>query len=906
MSPFPRHPQDLPQREDIWHAFVIRLQTWVTEPGKKPVRPYGLMILNSTDGKIMGLEAVETVSPDWARESLFKAITRPGPGLQPHRPQIITLADPALVAALPPALSEIGVECRQMDTPVEAREIVADIEGHIRGDRPDVPGLLSVEGVTPEIVGDLFGAAAEFYRSAPWVWLTNTQALAVQIPSKAAPRYVSVMGNAGVEYGLSVSLRWDDLERMASGAVEDPMEFIPPDGAHSMLFNPVVNTPFDDVDAAEQYHWEIVSDQAYPLPVIFDRRAGALRPDRAELLWYQAALRAIPIFVRDHMRPDGQGDYVPTEAPIQVPTSEGQVTATIRYPAGKLDRAAEPAAQMDWSDEEESNGMPSFDGRIMEGQMAAMASQMGGQPFIDDLKLQEAQQLMYQAWEDGNPARRIALAHQALSISPDCADAYALLAEEEADTVGRALEYYRQGVAAGERALKDKFDEATGYFWGILETRPYMRARRGLADMLWRLGRREEARAHYQELLRLNPSDNQGIRYLLADLLLGMDLDAEVQKLLNKYRGDWSAVWFYTQALVEFRKGGATDKANKALKKALGQNLNAPPYLLGQKRIPQNLPDRIGMGDENEAVAYAADHLNHWRRTEGAVAWLQDQLEALAAKATQSARTKGPSLDQVIESLLTVADGPVALDDLVQQVLARKPSKAKNPVQAVTNHLRNSYRQVSYAFLDRQTIIPLRLAFQGARFRITLDRQMISQGAVPLYPYFMPFLRGVRVAAPPKIVPTFENDQGREIPSGLTTLHVRQQGLIGELTQGHVGALDLKSWLTSVQAWRGDSLLLTVLDWEKGRFQLAIEPERRRRKVEIAGQNRALADLLYALLEETKRESLLTERGLQTAYARLPSARDYPGDHWATVIERDVRIKWDGFEIVHAASPLAH
>jgi len=58
-------------------------------------------------------------------------------------------------------------------------------------------------------------------------------------------------------------------------------------------------------------------------------------------------------------------------------------------------------------------------------------------------------------------------------------------------------------------------------------------------------------------------------------------------------------------------------------------------------------------------------------------------------------------------------------------------------------------------------------------------------------------------------------------------------------------------------ARRGDSLLLMVLDWEQGHFQLALEPERRRRKAEIAQQNRALADVLYELLEATHDEACM-------------------------------------------------
>ena len=44
-------------------------------------------------------------------------------------------------------------------------------------------------------------------------------------------------------------------------------------------------------------------------------------------------------------------------------------------------------------------------------------------------------------------------------------------------------------------------------------------AREGLANSLWTAGRRDEAERHLQDLLRLNPSDNQGVRYTLAGFL---------------------------------------------------------------------------------------------------------------------------------------------------------------------------------------------------------------------------------------------------------------------------------------------------------------------------------------------------------------------------------------------------
>lgn len=247
---------------------------------------------------------------------------------------------------------------------------------------------------------------------------------------------------------------------------------------------------------------------------------------------------------------------------------------------------------------------------------------------MEQSALQEAQSLMYQAWEAPNKSQRLKLARKALEISPDCVDAYVLLAEENAPTAAEARAFYEQGVQAGERALgKRKFKEFTGYFWGVLETRPYMRARFGLADVLWELGEREEAARQMQDMLRLNPNDNQGVRDRLAALLLEMKDDRSLEKLLKQYKDDWSANWKYTRALVAYRKSGRSPAANKALKAALEQNQFVPAYLLGEKRFPKQLPPFISPGADSEAVYYAIDALTPWVETDGALAWLAEMAE---------------------------------------------------------------------------------------------------------------------------------------------------------------------------------------------------------------------------------------------------------------------------------------
>jgi tetratricopeptide (TPR) repeat protein len=235
----------------------------------------------------------------------------------------------------------------------------------------------------------------------------------------------------------------------------------------------------------------------------------------------------------------------------------------------------------------------------------------------------EAQQLMYDAWEAPTRQRAVALAKKALSISPDCADAYNLLAEETAGSVEEAVELYAKGVEAGERAIGERaFKEDVGHFWGLLETRPYMRARAGLAECLWAAGRRDEAVAHLQDLLRLNPNDNQGNRDLLMPRLIELGRDREAEKLFKKYKGDGMATWLYSRALLDFRKHGDSPIADTSLKTALAENQYVPSYLLGRKKMPLNLPDHYGYGDVNEAIYYAHGNKGAWQATKGALEWL--------------------------------------------------------------------------------------------------------------------------------------------------------------------------------------------------------------------------------------------------------------------------------------------
>lgn len=54
--------------------------------------------------------------------------------------------------------------------------------------------------------------------------------------------------------------------------------------------------------------------------------------------------------------------------------------------------------------------------------------------------------------------------------------------------------------------------------WGHVDNRPFLRCLHGYGLCLWRLGRFAEAACVFERILWLNPSDNQGVRFLLDDV----------------------------------------------------------------------------------------------------------------------------------------------------------------------------------------------------------------------------------------------------------------------------------------------------------------------------------------------------------------------------------------------------
>ena len=78
------------------------------------------------------------------------------------------------------------------------------------------------------------------------------------------------------------------------------------------------------------------------------------------------------------------------------------------------------------------------------------------------------------------------------------------------------IRHYEVGVRIGELSLGNDF--ANVLQWGHIDNRPFLRCMHGYGLCLWRLGRFDEAQRIFDRILWMNPSDNQGVRFLIDEV----------------------------------------------------------------------------------------------------------------------------------------------------------------------------------------------------------------------------------------------------------------------------------------------------------------------------------------------------------------------------------------------------
>ncbi len=222
---------------------------------------------------------------------------------------------------------------------------------------------------------------------------------------------------------------------------------------------------------------------------------------------------------------------------------------------------------------------------------------------FEDTPEYESDELLEEAYEAETEKEARNLAKKALEVYPDNIDAQVFLANMEKNPVNR-LKQLDWAIEKARKILEEKGlleEDNIGHFWGIIETRPYMRARHSKLEELMMMGRYKEAVKESEELLRLCENDNLGVRSVLIGLYCYFEEFDKCEKLHKQYKEDYTISMLLPMTIMYYKKSDYK-KAEKMLKEIDEINPFIAEYFVGEVDFDsEDNPEYYSIGSEEEA-----------------------------------------------------------------------------------------------------------------------------------------------------------------------------------------------------------------------------------------------------------------------------------------------------------------
>lgn len=223
------------------------------------------------------------------------------------------------------------------------------------------------------------------------------------------------------------------------------------------------------------------------------------------------------------------------------------------------------------------------------------------------------------------------LALKALKMDPDCIEAYEYLGSLEPIPETEIL-YYKNGIDIGRRIFaRSHFKDGVGKFWMINETRPFMRCMQDYADCLAEMDKYHDSVAVFEEMIQLNPNDNQGVRDQLLLYLIKINEFNKFRKYNKIYIEDDRAFTLFNRALFAFKTEGSSPNSVGLLQNAVNSNKHVVSKLIS-RTISLEMPELYGIGDDDEAKYFTYFAHKIWHGTDGAIDWLKKERKDVPGK----------------------------------------------------------------------------------------------------------------------------------------------------------------------------------------------------------------------------------------------------------------------------------
>jgi hypothetical protein len=338
---------ELPQSDAVWECSVRKSPSWVEQRTGGVYRPAMIIVADASSGAIRFYDLPKgQPSADSVAVGLLKAMVEPasaGPipvdiPMRAERPARVKFDWHSRVEDVQKALGEIGVAVEPAQDLPACDELYQSLLDYMNpGPRP--PAICRVAPESPALTREFFEAADTFYRAEAWQYVFNDDIIEVRYGDEP-PRYCSIMGNGGQEFGIVLYNSQEDVVNVLSSG--HPLEM-----RRGMIW---LTTSFDeafvgaieDIDYMEKHGIQPADIMAYPMFLRVRMPAGVESPDALDMKISAAALRVLPQFVVASMMA-GEGEPQSATATLSLPAVHEGQTLTLSYPVAGLDEQIQQA-----------------------------------------------------------------------------------------------------------------------------------------------------------------------------------------------------------------------------------------------------------------------------------------------------------------------------------------------------------------------------------------------------------------------------------------------------------------------------------------------------------------------------------------------------------------------------------
>jgi tetratricopeptide (TPR) repeat protein len=250
-------------------------------------------------------------------------------------------------------------------------------------------------------------------------------------------------------------------------------------------------------------------------------------------------------------------------------------------------------------------------------------------PRIDDLAHRtHSRAIEHLHWERYSEA--VAALEPLVRVYPEFIDAHDTLAHAYA-CEGKRDKAYSTWDAATKLGLDlfpaDFYLGRDRLIWGYTDNRPFLGAYFNLGLEHFRRGLIGEAVCVFQNILYLNPTDNQAARLFVVRCFLRLRRPHDVLSFCKLYDDDANPDLLYGQVLA-FYQLGRKKEAAAALAEAVEYRPLVAAELTRKTRLRPNdsHPRSITMGGADEAIEYWRAAGEFWTQTRGAIAFVRRAL----------------------------------------------------------------------------------------------------------------------------------------------------------------------------------------------------------------------------------------------------------------------------------------